>query len=200
MNFRPFPRSNSKVKSNRITHMASSQHSDSGANTPIRFAVGTSSLGAVLVAASPGGIRVISLGDDPGELVQELRQRFPKAERIDDDPGLGQLVAQVVRLIEAPAENFDLPLDLQGTPFQLRVWQALRDIPAGDTVGYSELARRLGVPKSVRAVAGACAANRLAVVIPCHRAIRSDGTLSGYRWGVERKIELLKREKSRDRL
>jgi AraC family transcriptional regulator of adaptative response/methylated-DNA-[protein]-cysteine methyltransferase len=200
MNFRPFPHSNSKVKSNRIIHMASSQHSGSGANSPIRFAVGTSSLGAVLVAASPGGLRAIALGDDPGSLVQELRQRFPKAERIDDDPDFEQLVAKVVRLIEAPAENFGLPLDLLGTPFQRRVWQALREIPAGNTVSYSELARRLGVPKSVRAVAGACAANRLAVAVPCHRAIRSDGTLSGYRWGMERKIELLKREKNKGRL
>jgi AraC family transcriptional regulator of adaptative response/methylated-DNA-[protein]-cysteine methyltransferase len=140
------------------------------------------------------------LGDDPGSLVQELRQRFPKAERIDDDPDFEQLVAKVVRLIEAPAENFGLPLDLLGTPFQRRVWQALREIPAGNTVSYSELARRLGVPKSVRAVAGACAANRLAVAVPCHRAIRSDGTLSGYRWGMERKIELLKREKNKGRL
>jgi AraC family transcriptional regulator of adaptative response/methylated-DNA-[protein]-cysteine methyltransferase len=180
--------------------MASSQHSGSGANSPIRFAVGTSSLGAVLVAASPGGLRAIALGDDPGSLVQELRQRFPKAERIDDDPDFEQLVAKVVRLIEAPAENFGLPLDLLGTPFQRRVWQALREIPAGNTVSYSELARRLGVPKSVRAVAGACAANRLAVAVPCHRAIRSDGTLSGYRWGMERKIELLKREKNKGRL
>lgn len=180
--------------------MASSQHSGSGANSPIRFAVGTSSLGAVLVAASPGGLRAIALGDDPGSLVQELRQRFPKAERIDDDPDFEQLVAKVVRLIEAPAENFGLPLDLLGTPFQRRVWQALREIPAGNTVSYSELARRLGVPKSVRAVAGACAANRLAVAVPCHRAIRSDGTLSGYRWGMERKIELLKREKNKGHL
>lgn len=177
--------------------MAPSQPSGSGANSPIRFAVGTSSLGAVLVAASPEGLRVISLGDDPGRLVQELRQRFPKAERIDNDPDFAQLVAKVVRLVEAPAESFGLPLDLVGTSFQQRVWQALRDIPAGDTVSYSELARRLGVPKSIRAVAGACAANRLAVAVPCHRAIRSDGTLSGYRWGVERKIELLKREKNR---
>jgi AraC family transcriptional regulator of adaptative response/methylated-DNA-[protein]-cysteine methyltransferase len=175
--------------------MTSSKHSRHGANTPIRFAIGTCSLGAVLVATSPAGVCAISLGDDPSSLAQDLLHRFPKAELIDNDRELWQLVAKVVGFIEAPADGLDLPLDIQGTPFQQKIWQALREIPLGDTVSYSELARRLGIPKSVRAVAGACAANSLAVAVPCHRAIRSNGAFSGYRWGLERKIELLRREK-----
>ena len=136
----------------------------------------------------------ISLGDDPDALLGELQDRFPRAELIGGDAGFERLVAQVVGLIEQPNIGHELPLDIRGTAFQQRVWQALRQIPAGETASYAQIAQRIGSPKSVRAVAGACAANTLAVAIPCHRVVRSDGALSGYRWGVERKRELLSRE------
>jgi AraC family transcriptional regulator of adaptative response/methylated-DNA-[protein]-cysteine methyltransferase len=136
----------------------------------------------------------IFLGDDPDVLVQNLQDRFPRATLIGGDAEFEQLVAQVVGLVEAPGVGFDLPLDVRGTAFQQRVWQALREIPAGSTVSYTDIARRIGAPKSVRAVAQACGANPLAVAIPCHRVVRNDGGLSGYRWGVERKRALLQRE------
>jgi AraC family transcriptional regulator of adaptative response/methylated-DNA-[protein]-cysteine methyltransferase len=160
----------------------------------LRFAIGKSSLGAVLVAASSKGIAAILLGDDPEELVHDLEVRFPKSELIGGDREFEEVVAKAIALIEAPGTSFDLPLDVRGTAFQHRVWQALREIPAGTTVSYAELAERIGLPKAVRAVAAACAANRLAVAIPCHRVVRNDGGLSGYRWGVERKRKLLARE------
>lgn len=160
----------------------------------IRYALGTSSFGFVLVATTDRGICSIFLGDDPGLLVNELKERFDKREIGQDDGGLRTLVRKVEQLLEWPASPLDLPLDVQGTPFQMRVWQALREIPAGSTATYTEIARRLGSPKSARAVAGACAANPVAVVIPCHRVVRADGTLSGYHWGIERKAELLRRE------
>lgn len=165
-----------------------------GADTDIHFAIGQCSLGAILVARSPRGLCAISLGDDPQELVQELQDRFPRAHLIGGDAGFEQLVAQVVGLVEAPQLGLDLPLDLRGTAFQQRVWQALRQIPPGQTLSYAELAERIGAPTAVRAVAQACGANSLAVAIPCHRVVRSDGALSGYRWGVERKRQLLERE------
>jgi AraC family transcriptional regulator of adaptative response/methylated-DNA-[protein]-cysteine methyltransferase len=168
------------------------------ANTPIRFAVGECSLGALLVAMSPMGVCAISMGDDPDALACDLQDRFPQAEVNFGDSEFERCIAQVIGLIEAPDLEFDLPLDVRGTAFQRRVWQALVEIPAGVTVSYSELAGRIGVPKSARAVAGACAANPLAVAIPCHRVVRNDGAVSGYRWGVERKIELLRREKKHD--
>lgn len=165
-----------------------------GTQAVIRFAIGQCSLGAILVAASERGVCAILLGDAPEALVQDLQDRFPKAELIGGDAGFEQWVAAVVGLVEQPGHAPDLPLDIRGTAFQQRVWQALRGIPAGTTVSYTELARRIGAPRAVRAVASACAANALAVAIPCHRVVRTDGTLSGYRWGVERKRALLQRE------
>lgn len=165
-----------------------------GKGASIRFAVGQCSLGSILVAATDKGVCAITLGDDPTVLLRDLQDRFPKAQLIGGDKGFEQLVAKVVGFIEAPALGLDLPLDVRGTAFQQRVWQALREIPAGTTASYTEIARRIGRPKAVRAVAGACAANAIAVAIPCHRVLRNDGTISGYRWGVERKRSLLARE------
>lgn len=167
---------------------------DGGQNAEIRFAVGQSSLGAILVAQSQRGICAILLGDDPDKLVRDLQDQFPKACLIGGDDDFEQLVAQVVGFIEAPALGLHLPLDVRGTAFQQRVWQALREIPPGTTVSYTEIAERIGSPKAVRAVAQACGANHIAVAIPCHRVVRRDGNVSGYRWGVERKCALLKRE------
>jgi AraC family transcriptional regulator of adaptative response/methylated-DNA-[protein]-cysteine methyltransferase len=167
---------------------------DGGNNRRIRFALGECSLGSILVAISEKGICAISLGDDPEALARDLQDRFPQAELIGGDRELEQWIAQVISFVEAPALGLDLPLDIRGTAFQQRVWQALREIPAGQTVSYTGIAQHIGAPNAVRAVASACAANSLAVAIPCHRAIRSDGSLSGYRWGVERKAELLRRE------
>ncbi|HQX94497.1 MAG TPA: bifunctional DNA-binding transcriptional regulator/O6-methylguanine-DNA methyltransferase Ada [Thermomonas sp.] len=174
--------------------MKPAQYRAGGANARIAFAIGQCSLGAILVARSARGVCAISLGDDPDALLGELQDRFPRAELIGGDAGFERLVAQVVGLIEQPNIGHELPLDIRGTAFQQRVWQALRQIPAGETASYAQIAQRIGSPKSVRAVAGACAANTLAVAIPCHRVVRSDGALSGYRWGVERKRELLSRE------
>ncbi len=165
-----------------------------GANAEIRFAIGASSLGAILVARSVRGVCAILLGDDPDALARDLQDKFPHATLIGDDADFAQLVARVVGLIEAPGNAPNLPLDIRGTAFQQRVWEALRKIPAGTTASYSEIAKAIGAPKSVRAVAQACAANSLAVAIPCHRVVRNDGALSGYRWGVERKRALLDRE------
>ncbi len=165
-----------------------------GAGEVIRFAIAQSALGAVLVAATAKGICAIQLGDDPEALLRELQDRFPQAELRGGEPGFEALVAQVIGLVENPRQGIDLPLDVRGTAFQQRVWQALREIPAGRTASYAEVAARLGAPAAVRAVAGACAANALAVAIPCHRVVRTDGGLSGYRWGVARKRELLARE------
>jgi AraC family transcriptional regulator of adaptative response/methylated-DNA-[protein]-cysteine methyltransferase len=165
-----------------------------GGGEQIRFAVAQCSLGALLVAATAKGICSILLGDDPDALVRDLQDRFPKAELIGAEPAFEASVAQVVAFVEAPRIGLDLPLDVRGTAFQQRVWQALRAIPAGRTIGYAELAAQLGMPQGARAVAGACAANPVAVAIPCHRVVRNDGSISGYRWGVERKKTLLERE------
>jgi AraC family transcriptional regulator of adaptative response/methylated-DNA-[protein]-cysteine methyltransferase len=181
-------------QSHAVLGMTPTHYRAGGAGTEIRFAVGQCSLGAILVAASSRGVCAITLGDDPQALVRDLQDRFPHAGLIGGDPGFEQLVARVVGLVEAPARGCDLPLDVQGTAFQQRVWQALREVPAGRTVSYAELARRIGAPTSARAVAQACGANPLAVAIPCHRVVRLDGALSGYRWGVERKRALLQRE------
>jgi AraC family transcriptional regulator of adaptative response/methylated-DNA-[protein]-cysteine methyltransferase len=166
-----------------------------GSGVAIRFAVGACSLGAILVAATDKGICAILIGDDPELLVRDLQDRFPKAELRGAEPDFERTVAQVVGFVEAPRLGLDLPLDVRGTAFQQRVWQALRDIPAGGTVSYAELAARVGLAAGARAVAGACAANPVAVAIPCHRVVRNDGALSGYRWGVERKRALLERER-----
>jgi AraC family transcriptional regulator, regulatory protein of adaptative response / methylated-DNA-[protein]-cysteine methyltransferase len=165
-----------------------------GNGTAIRFAVGESSLGSILVAATDKGVCAILLGDDPGTLVRDLQDRFPKARLEGGDAGFERLVATVVGFVETPALGLDLPLDVRGTVFQRRVWQALRAIPAGGTATYADVAERIGAPRAVRAVAQACAANPLAVAIPCHRVVRQDGALSGYRWGVARKGLLLERE------
>jgi AraC family transcriptional regulator of adaptative response/methylated-DNA-[protein]-cysteine methyltransferase len=165
-----------------------------GQDETIRFAVGECSLGAILVAATRKGVCAIQFGDDPDALLRDLQDRFPRARFIGADADFEQLVARVVGLVEAPARDHDLPLDVRGTAFQQRVWQALRAIPAGSTASYAEIAARIGRPKAVRAVAQACAANALAVAIPCHRVVRTDGALSGYRWGIERKRALITRE------
>lgn len=165
-----------------------------GKGMQIRFAVGECWLGSILVAATDQGVCAILLGDDPESLVHELQDRFPLAELIGGDAAFEQWMAQVVGFVEHPVSGFHLPLDVRGTAFQQRVWHALRKIPPGSTVSYTELARRIGSPQSVRAVAHACAANPLAVAIPCHRVVRTDGALAGYRWGVERKRALLQRE------
>jgi AraC family transcriptional regulator of adaptative response/methylated-DNA-[protein]-cysteine methyltransferase len=165
-----------------------------GLGASIRFAVGESTLGAVLVAQSQRGICAILLGDDPDELVRNLQDQFPKAQLTGGDKAFEKLVAQVVGFVEAPGLGLNLPLDVQGTAFQERVWQALREIPPGTTLSYSEIAQRIGAPKAVRAVAQACGANHIAIAIPCHRVVRRNGEISGYRWGVERKRALLQRE------
>jgi AraC family transcriptional regulator of adaptative response/methylated-DNA-[protein]-cysteine methyltransferase len=181
-------------KSTDMLGMTPTQYRSGGANEDIRFAVGQCSLGAILVASSKKGVASILIGSDPGELVRNLQDRFPKAKLIGADSDYEALVARVVGFVEAPGLGLDLPLDVRGTAFQQRVWQALQAIPAGQTVSYAEIARRIGAPKAVRAVAGACAANKLAVAIPCHRVGRNDGSLSGYAWGVELKRALLDRE------
>ena len=165
-----------------------------GAAAEIRYGIGQSSLGRVLAAASERGICAIMLGDDDAELIGDLERRFPNARAIAADAGFQATVAEVVALIEEPSRGLVLPLDIRGTAFQRRVWQALRAIPAGETRSYSELARTVGEPKAARAVAAACAANRIAVAVPCHRVVHRDGSISGYRWGVERKRDLLARE------
>lgn len=161
----------------------------------IHFITSHCVLGALLVAGTARGICAIQLGDDAASLVRELQQRFPAAELLAGDAELQRITARVANFIEAPASDFTLPLDIQGSAFQQRVWQVLRDIPPGNTVSYGELARRIGAPGAARAVASACAANALAVVIPCHRVVRSDGELSGYRWGPQRKRALLELER-----
>ena len=182
-----------------VLGMKPSQYRAGGVDARIAFAIGQSSLGAILVARSQRGVCAISLGDDPDALLRELQDRFPRAELIGGDAGFERLVAQVVGMIEQPNIGIDLPLDVRGTAFQQRVWDALRKIPAGETASYAQIAQRIGSPKSVRAVAQACASNTLALAIPCHRVVRSDGALSGYRWGVARKRELLAREAAIDR-
>ncbi|HVI58258.1 MAG TPA: bifunctional DNA-binding transcriptional regulator/O6-methylguanine-DNA methyltransferase Ada [Luteimonas sp.] len=180
--------------SEQLLGMRPTDYRDGGANARIRFAIAECSLGAILVARSELGVCAILLGDDPDTLARDLQDQFPKAELIGDDDAFDALVAKVVGFVEAPALGLDLPLDVRGTAFQERVWQALRQIPPGSTASYAEIARRIGMPRAVRAVAQACGANHLAVAVPCHRVVRSDGALSGYRWGVERKRELLRRE------
>jgi AraC family transcriptional regulator, regulatory protein of adaptative response / methylated-DNA-[protein]-cysteine methyltransferase len=185
-------------KSTDMLGMTPSQYRAGGTNEEIKFAVGQTSLGAILVASSKKGVAAILLGDDPDELLRNLQDRFPKAHLIGADRDYEALVARVVGFIEAPGIGLDLPLDVRGTAFQQRVWQALREIPVGEMVSYADIARRIGSPKAARAVASACAANNLAVAIPCHRVIRNDGSLSQYAWGVERKRSLLDREAARD--
>jgi AraC family transcriptional regulator of adaptative response/methylated-DNA-[protein]-cysteine methyltransferase len=174
--------------------MRPSAFRDGGLGAEIRFAIGACSLGAILVAATSIGICAILIGDDPDLLARDLQDRFPRATLRGADADFEATVATVVGLVEQPNLGLDLPLDVRGTAFQQRVWQALRAIPAGQTVSYAVLAERLGVTGGARAIAGACAANPVAIAIPCHRVVRQDGSISGYRWGVERKALLLERE------
>ncbi len=178
----------------RVLGMTPSAFRSGGAGATIRFAIGACTLGAVLVAQSERGLCAILLGNDPETLLHELQDAFPQAVLVGGDADFEATVAQVVGFVESPHVGLDLPLDIRGTAFQQRVWAALRALPAGATASYAAVAETLGTPKAVRAVAGACAANVLAVAIPCHRVVRTDGSLSGYRWGLERKRALLDRE------
>jgi AraC family transcriptional regulator, regulatory protein of adaptative response / methylated-DNA-[protein]-cysteine methyltransferase len=180
--------------SSQILGMTPTSFRSGGDGTSIRFAIGECSLGSILVAATEKGICAIFFGDDPDVLARDLQDRFPKAHLTGGEPDFERWVATVIGFVEAPAGSLELPMDPRGTIFQQRVWQALREIPCGATASYSEVAERIGSPGAVRAVAQACANNPLAVAIPCHRVVRSDGALSGYRWGVERKRALLDRE------
>jgi AraC family transcriptional regulator, regulatory protein of adaptative response / methylated-DNA-[protein]-cysteine methyltransferase len=179
---------------NKVLGMTPTKFRKGGADTDIFFAIGKASLGSILVAQSNKGVCSILIGEDPEVLIKDLQDRFPKANLIGDENGYQDLVAKVVGLIEQPGVNLDLPLDIRGTAFQQRVWKALQQIPPGTTATYTEIAKKIGMPKAVRAVAQACGANALAVAIPCHRVIKNDGSLSGYRWGVDRKRALLERE------
>ncbi len=174
--------------------MTPSEWKSGGRGSKIYFALAVCSLGTLLVAQSPIGVCAILLGDDPEQLLNNLQDKFPNAELIGGNDDFEQLVAQVVGFIEAPEIGLNLPLDIQGTAFQQRVWQALRNIPVGETKSYSDIAEKIGQPSAVRAVANACGANMLAVAIPCHRVVRSNGDLSGYRWGIDRKQALLLKE------
>ncbi len=180
--------------SDSMLGMTPTAYRKGGAGMRIRFAIGACSLGAILVAATARGVCAILLGDDPEALLHELQDRFPRADLMGGDPEFDSTVATVVGAIETPGPVAGLKLDMQGTLFQQRVWQALAQIPAGTTATYTDIAARIGAPKSVRAVAAACAANTLAVAIPCHRVVRADGALAGYRWGIDRKRALLARE------
>jgi AraC family transcriptional regulator of adaptative response/methylated-DNA-[protein]-cysteine methyltransferase len=180
--------------SNEMLGMTPTAFRSGGAEAEIKVAIGECSLGSILVAATEKGVCAILIGDDANELAHNLQDRFPRANLIGGDAAFEALVAKVAGLIEVPALGCSLPLDVRGTAFQQRVWQALREIPVGETASYAKSARRLGAPKSARAVAQACAANMIAVAIPCHRVVRSDGALSGYRWGVARKRALLEKE------
>jgi AraC family transcriptional regulator of adaptative response/methylated-DNA-[protein]-cysteine methyltransferase len=183
--------------STRMLGMRPRRYRAGGAEEVLTFAVAQCSLGAILVASSAKGVAAILMGDDADALVRDLQDRFPNADFVGGDARYEALVATVIGFIETPRRGLDLPLDVRGTAFQQRVWQALREVPAGETATYAEIAKRIGSPASTRAVASACAANALAVAIPCHRVVRRDGSVSGYRWGVERKRTLLEREGAR---
>ena len=174
--------------------MKPSEYQNGGRGASIRFAVAPCYLGWVLVAATAKGICAVDFGDDPKKMERSLRTRFPRAAFVDADPSLMAWVSQILTFLESPREPFELPLDIEGTAFQQRVWLALRELPPGSTASYSDIAARIDRPKAARAVAQACASNRIAVAIPCHRVVRSDGGLGGYRWGIERKRRLLERE------
>lgn len=174
--------------------MTDAIHKAGTVGTDIFFALGKCSLGSILVARSDKGICSIQFGDDPILLVRDLQDQFPTDNLIGDEPAYEDMVDQVIRKIDDPKLEFDLPLDVRGTEFQQLVWKAVQQIPAGSTATYSDIAQKIGMPSAARAVAEACAANVLAVAIPCHRVIRADGALSGYRWGVERKRALLESE------
>jgi AraC family transcriptional regulator of adaptative response/methylated-DNA-[protein]-cysteine methyltransferase len=174
--------------------MTPAEYKNGARGKPIRFSIGKSYLGLVLVAATEQGICRIDFGDTSRVLEERLQARFPQAEFQDADPEFARQVSEVLGFLESPRQGLDLPLDIQGTAFQRRVWMALREIPAGSTASYGELASQIGRPKAARAVAQACAANAIAVAIPCHRAVRSNGEVGDYRWGAERKRAILERE------
>ncbi len=180
--------------SSEVLGMTPTEFRSGGDNMEIKFAIGACSLGRVLVAASGKGVCAILFGEDPGELLNELKDQFPRARLVGGDKAFEQLATKVIGFVENPRQGLDLPLDIRGTAFQHRVWQALRHIPPGATASYAEIAEAIGVPGSARAVARACASNHIAVAIPCHRVVRSDGSLSGYRGGVARKRALLDKE------
>jgi AraC family transcriptional regulator, regulatory protein of adaptative response / methylated-DNA-[protein]-cysteine methyltransferase len=182
------------ANASEVLGMAPTDFREGGAGQDIRFAIRECWLGLVLIAASATGVCAILFGDDPEELRRDLQDQFPRARLIGGDKSFEELTAKVVAFVEAPGQGLDLPLDIRGTAFQHRVWDALRRIPVGSTASYAEIAKKIGAPKAVRAVARACATNRIAVAIPCHRVVRSDGALSGYRGGVERKRALLAKE------
>ena len=181
-------------KSTRVLGMTPTEYRNGGGNAAIQFAVGECSLGSILVASSAKGVCAILLGEDPEALVEDLQNRFPNSVLTGGDKIFEEHIAQVIGFIDAPALGLSLPLDIRGTAFQQRVWQELQKIPVGQTLSYSDVAQRIGLPKAIRAVAAACAANNIAVAIPCHRVVRRDGALSGYRWGIERKRCILERE------
>ena len=183
------------AESDAILGMAPARYRDGGAAESLMVAVAACTLGQVLVAATPRGVAAILLGDDADALRADLRARLPHAALTEGDAAFGDLVARVVALVDAPGTGADLPLDVRGTAFQQRVWAALRAIPPGETASYAAVARAIGAPKSTRAVAGACAANRLAVAIPCHRVVPGSGGTGGYRWGAARKQALLAKER-----
>jgi AraC family transcriptional regulator, regulatory protein of adaptative response / methylated-DNA-[protein]-cysteine methyltransferase len=185
-------------KSKDLLGMTPTQYRAGGTNEEINFALGQTTLGAILVASSKKGVVAILLGDDPEKLLRELQDRFSKAKLIGADKEYERLVARVIGFVEAPNQAPNLPLDIRGTAFQQRVWRALQGIPAGTTVSYAEIAKKIGSPKSVRAVASACAANNIAIAIPCHRVVRTDGSLSGYAWGIDRKRHLIDRERQQE--
>lgn len=180
--------------SSEVLGMTPSQFRAGGADAEIKFAIGASSLGLVLIAASDKGVCAISFGDDPDGLARDLKKQFPRARLVGGDPAFERLAAKVIAFVEDPRADLDLPLDIRGTAFQHRVWDALRRIPAATTASYAGVAKAIGAPKAVRAVARACASNRIAVAIPCHRVIGSDGSLTGYAGGIERKRALLAKE------
>ena len=182
--------------SDDLLGMTPTDYRSGGADTEIRFAVGECTLGSILVAQSGKGVCAILLGDDPAALMRDLQDRFPRATLVGGDAAFEETIARVIGFVEKPAIGLDLPLDVRGTAFQQRVWQALRKIPVASTATYAEIAARIGRPNGARAVAQACGANALAVAIPCHRVVRTDGSLSGYRWGIERKRGLLERERA----
>jgi len=184
--------------SDKVLGMKPSDYRSGGVHTEIFYSVGESSLGRILVAHTGRGICAIFLGDEPEPLIADLKRRFPKAIISEAGPDFGATVAQVVSFVEQPGRGLDLPLDLLGTNFQKRVWAALQEIPLGQTVTYADIAARIGAPRAVRAVGTACGANHVSLAVPCHRVVGTDGRLHGYRWGLDRKKELLKRERGED--
>jgi AraC family transcriptional regulator of adaptative response/methylated-DNA-[protein]-cysteine methyltransferase len=180
----------------RVNESSKANHAGE-ADDIIQYGIGESSLGSVLVARSDKGLCAVLIDTDPHALERDLRGRFPNTKFVGADAGFEKLVSKVVRFVEDPSRNLDVPLDERGTDFQRHVWKALCEIPLGSTASYTDVANKIGQPKSARAVAQACSANSMAVVIPCHRVVRSDGRMSGYRWGAERKKILLQREASK---